>query len=227
MVTVPPTAAEPPVSEATEIETELITTGFTVSEAVALPLSVAVIVAFVALFTSEVVSEKVAIVLPAATVTDAGTVTALLLLTSATESPPVGAALLSVTVPVAVPVPPKTEPGEIDTELMTTGLTVSDAVLLPLKVAVTVTLVTEDTTSDVAAKVPVVCPAAIVIEAGTVAADVALLLSVIVTPPVGAAVLSVTVPVAFAIPPKTDDGLIESKLTVTGLTVNVAVCPPL
>ncbi len=43
---------------------------------------------------------KVAVVLPAATMTEAGTVTAALLLKSEMDTPPVGAALLNVTVPV-------------------------------------------------------------------------------------------------------------------------------
>jgi hypothetical protein len=42
---------------------------------------------------------NVALVLPAATVTDAGTLAAVLLLVSDTVAPPVGAALLNVTVP--------------------------------------------------------------------------------------------------------------------------------
>ena len=44
---------------------------------------------------------KVAVVLPAATVTEAGTVAAALLLESDTDTPPEGAAPLKVTVPVA------------------------------------------------------------------------------------------------------------------------------
>jgi hypothetical protein len=47
-----------------------------------------------------VVTVKVAVVLPAATVTEAGTVAAALLLDKATERPPVGAALFKVIVPV-------------------------------------------------------------------------------------------------------------------------------
>jgi hypothetical protein len=47
-----------------------------------------------------VVKVKVAAVLPAATVTDAGTEAAVLLLDRATEMPPVGATLVKVTVPV-------------------------------------------------------------------------------------------------------------------------------
>ena len=66
--------------------------------------------------TALVVTLKVALVAPAATVTLAGTVTAGLLLESATCAPPAGAAALSVAVPVAVP-PPVT----------LAGLTASDA----------------------------------------------------------------------------------------------------
>jgi hypothetical protein len=47
-----------------------------------------------------VVTVKVAVTLPAATVTEAGTTAAALLLDKATEMPPVGAAALSVIVPV-------------------------------------------------------------------------------------------------------------------------------
>ena len=46
-----------------------------------------------------VVTVNVALVLPAATVTDAGTLAAVLLLVSDTVAPPVGAALPSVIVP--------------------------------------------------------------------------------------------------------------------------------
>jgi hypothetical protein len=57
-------------------------------------------VAEAAVVPAVVVTAKVAVVLPAATVTDAGTEVAVLLLDRATEMPPVGAALVKVTVPV-------------------------------------------------------------------------------------------------------------------------------
>jgi hypothetical protein len=57
-----------------------------------------------------VVTVKVAVVFPAATVTEAGTVAAALLLESATDRPPERAALLKVTVPVAA-APPMTLAG--------------------------------------------------------------------------------------------------------------------
>jgi hypothetical protein len=80
-----------------------------------------------------VVTENVAVVCPAATVTLAGTVADVLLLPSVTTAPPVGATALNVTVPVE-PAPPVTLVGFNDTEEIvtefTTGFTVK--VALPL-----------------------------------------------------------------------------------------------
>ena len=61
--------------------------------------------------TTLVATLKVALVTPAGTVTEAGTVAAaVLLLASATTAPPDGAAAFNVTVPVLVP-PPTSEDG--------------------------------------------------------------------------------------------------------------------
>ena len=76
------------------------------------PSSVAVTVAVALAETAVVPIVNVAVVAPAATVTEAGTVQAARLLVSATTAPPVGAAALIVTVPVA-DCPPVTELGEI------------------------------------------------------------------------------------------------------------------
>ena len=84
--------------------------------------------------TDVVFTVKVAVWLPAATVTEAGTVAAVLLLESETEAPPVGAAVLNVTVPV-VDVPPVTLAGLTDTEdnaTVVAGVIASVAVLLTL-----------------------------------------------------------------------------------------------
>jgi hypothetical protein len=77
---------------------------------------------------------KVAVVLPADTVTEAGTVAEALLLASEIDTPPDGAALLKVTVPVA-DAPPLTLVGLTamdESETVTAGVMVSAAVLLTL-----------------------------------------------------------------------------------------------
>ena len=66
--------------------------------------------------TTEVATLKVAVVWPEATVTEAGTVAAaVLLLVRVTTRPPAGAAWLRVTVPVEL-LPPMTVPGLTETE---------------------------------------------------------------------------------------------------------------
>jgi len=70
-----------------------------------LPSVLAVMVAVWADVTALTMAEKLAVVAPAGTVTEAGTVTALLLLASVTACPPVGAAELSVTVQLSVAAP--------------------------------------------------------------------------------------------------------------------------
>src|SRR5947209_18643671 len=85
--------------------------GLSVSVAVALPPSVAVIVTSVIEETAVVVPVNVAVVWPCGTVTLAGTVaTPVLLLESVTTEPPDGAALEMVTVPVEA-FPPTTLAG--------------------------------------------------------------------------------------------------------------------
>ena len=80
--------------------------------------------------TALVVTANVFVVAPAATVTEAGTVAALvLLLVNATTAPPAGAAALSVTVPVLF-APPVTAVGFTVTPFKAAGgFTVSVAVL--------------------------------------------------------------------------------------------------
>ncbi len=68
-----------------------------------IPLLVAEIVTVEAEATAETVAEKFAVDAPAAIVTLAGTVTEAELLESAMLSPPVGAAVVSVTVQASVP----------------------------------------------------------------------------------------------------------------------------
>ena len=171
--------------------------------------------------TGTVVTVNVAVVAPATTVTDAGTVALALLLERVTLRPPVGAAPLMVTVPVEE-LPPTTEVGLRTTPETAGGVMVSVAVfeLLP-NVAVIVDVVVEATVLVETVNVPVVEPAATVVDAGTVA-DPELLVRVTVNPPLGAAPVMVTVPVED-VPPRTEAGLSVTDDTVGALTAMVAV----
>ena len=178
----------------------------------------------VAAVTVLLVTVKVAVVAPAATVTDAGTVAAfVLLLVSATAAPPAGAAVVKVTVPVLA-APPVTAVGFSEsTATPADGLTVRFAFTdPPLYVAVIVTDAVAVTAWLVAVNVAAVAPAGIVSDAGTFAALVLLLLRAATMPPAGAAVARVTVPVLVA-PPETVAGFIASPVS-HGFTASVAVC---
>jgi hypothetical protein len=179
--------------------------------------------AVLAAVTTLLVTVKVALVAPDATVSDAGTVAAaVLLLVSVTVAPPAGALPFRVTVAVLF-APPVTVAGFSETEEGVNGLTVSVAVLLtPLYVAVIVTEVAAVTAAVVMLNVAVLAFAAKVIEAGTLAAVELLLVSVTTTPPVGAAPVRVTVPV-LEVPPVTAVGLTVTDESAGGLTVSTAV----
>ena len=84
---------------------------------------------------------KFAVVAPAVTVTEGGTVNAPLFEESPTEDPPVNAARDNVTVQVEVP-PDTTEFGEHDKPETAGagGVTVTEAVAVPFNVAVNVTV---------------------------------------------------------------------------------------
>ena len=90
-----------------------------------------------------------------------------------------------------------------------------------------VTVVEEPTGLVLTVKDAVVPSAGTVTLGGTVAAPVLLLDSETTAPPLGAAALSVTVPVE-ALPPVTVDGLRVSEESVGGVTVSAADCvtPP-
>jgi hypothetical protein len=186
-----------------------------VSKAVwATPPKEAEIVTRVSVLTAVVVTVNVAVVAPAGTVMLAGTLAAPLLLESATCAPPVGAAPLSVTVPVGDCVPPVTLAGfSVSEETVGSGgdVTLSVAVwATPPKDAETVTVVDADATLVVTVKLALVAPAATVTLESTVAAVVLLLESATCAPPEGAGPLNVTVPVE-EFPPVTLVGFNESE----------------
>jgi hypothetical protein len=175
--------------------------------------------------TGLVVTVKVTVVAPAATVTLAGTCAAVdRLELRLTTNPPEGACPLSVTVPTEF-VPPVTEAGDRDTVRTCGGVTVRVVEAALVNVAVTVTTVDTLTGVVVMLNVVVVAPLAIVTLAGRPAAGL-LLESVTTAPPVRAGPVSVTVPVEPA-PPTTDVGLTVTDETCNGSTVSAddAVLP--
>jgi hypothetical protein len=168
-----------------------------------------------------VVALKVAVVAAAATVTDAGTVSVVLVLVSTTDAPPVGVALLSVTVQVLEAFGPRVVGLHASDDTSTDAERVMVAVAeLPLYVAVTVALWLLGMAVVVALKVAVVAVAATVTDAGTVSV-VLVLVSVTDAPPVGAALLSVTVQVLEAFGARVV-GLHASDDTSTGATRPIA-----
>lgn len=212
-----PVEEDPPTTDVGLSETlESAAAGVIVSAPVLVtPLSAALIVAVAVVVTAKVVTGNVAVVSPAATPTEAGTVAFELLLERATVTPPEGAGPVSVTVPVDAD-PPTTEVGFSDTLTgAIAGRIVRTAVLVtPFWVAEIVEFVAEVTDVVVTVKFAVALPAATVTLAGTVAA--LLLESVTLIPPAGAGPLSVTVPVD-GLPPVTWVGFTERSLSVTVL----------
>jgi hypothetical protein len=190
-----------------------------VSAAVAVwPLSVAVIVDVVFAPTLTVVTVNVAEVAPAAIVTDAGTVALEPLAVSVTVKPPAPAGLATDTVPVEL-AGPMTVVGlsdSVNEGIVTVRVAVEAAP--PLTEAPIELVATAASTREVAVNVPLWAPAATVIVAGTVAAEVLLEVKLIVRPPVGAGLLIVTVPVEL-VPPATEVGLRLSPETVGAVTV--------
>jgi hypothetical protein len=183
---------------------------------------VAEIVTKIEVVTFLVVTVKVALVVPAATVTLAGTVAAeIWLLERVTTVPPAGAGPESVTVPVDG-VSPLTVVGFRVTAISDGAVTVKVAVWAVPRVPVIVTEVLAATGLVVAEKLAVVAFAATVTVAGTWAAVVLVLDRVTTAPPDGAGPFNVTVPVE-EIPPSTEAGLTMTELSVAAVTVKVTV----
>jgi hypothetical protein len=184
--------------------------------AVRLTPSVAVTVVEVLLATVNVIMVKFADVLPAGTVTEAGTVAAVvLLLCRDTLTPPVGAGPVSVIVPVEG-LPPVTLVGltVTDVRLTAAGVTVKVAVCVDPNTPVIVTPVFVLTAFVEIVNVALVFPLGTRTFAGVCAAAALLLDSVTVAPPAGAGPLRVTVPVT-PVPPTTVDGLTETDASTT------------
>jgi hypothetical protein len=215
----------PPATEAGEKVIVRSVGARTVSVAVLLEaprVAVMVTVAFAA--TAEVVAVNVADVLPAVTVTLAGTLAAAVFeLDRVTASPPEPAGPVRVTVPVEF-VPPVTEVGAMTRLETPATVTVSVAVLFDApSVAVRVADAFADTGLVVAVKFAVVAPAATVTVAGIVTSVVSEFASVTTSPVGPAAAARVTVPVEL-FPPMTDVGATTRLLTPGRLIVRVADC---
>jgi len=220
-----PTVDVPPCTELGFNETAATWGGLIVSTVeTTVAACVAVIVTDVCAATARVLTVNVIEDLPAATVTDAGTVAEVLPLASLTIIPPVGAGPVKVTVPVTV-VPPLTVDGLIETDFRPASPTVRVAVtVLVPDFAVIVAVCELVTTVEFATKIPESWPGDTVTVAGTVTIELLLVNSTTI-PPLGAAPESVTVP-AEVVPPAMLVGLNETESKVGGFTVTVADCEP-
>jgi hypothetical protein len=229
-VTVPVLFVPPLTLVGFKVSVETTRTGFTVMDAaLATPLRVPVIVKEDATVTVRVVTVKVAVVDPAATVTLAGTVPIVVDEdVSVTTAPPVGAALVNVTVPVTV-LPPVTAETLVVRVAKTAagGVTVTIAVPVdPLVDAVRVAFVLATTVPAVTVNVAVRAPAATVTETGTLATAALLDERLTTLPPTGALVESVTVPVV--VPRLATDAAAKVTLDTLGpriLRVDLSFAP--
>jgi hypothetical protein len=179
-------------------------------------LYVALTVAFWSLAMPAVVVLNVAEVKPAATVTEAGTVSMLLVFVSDTAAPPAGAAFVSVTVQVPDAFGPKLAGHANEETCAAEPRPIVTLLELPLYVAVMVAFESLRMVNVVARNVAEVAPAPIVIEAGTVSTRL-VLESVMIAPAAGAALVKVTVQVLKESGPR-PAGLQASEDTSTGAT---------
>jgi len=218
-----PVELAPPTTDAGFMVTEYSAAGLRVSDAVFdAPLKVAVMTADSVAVTPVVVTVNVAVELPEATVTDAGTFASAELLERLTTAPLAPAGWPRVTVPVEF-APPKTVVGLSET--VTFGFAVTARVAVAESVlakAVSVDDVSAVTVFEVTENVPVVWPAATVAVAGTVAADVFELVRVTTVPEGPAGPPRVIVPVTgVAEPPTTVVGETARAVTPAAVTARV------
>ena len=205
-----------------------------VTEAVAtLPFREAVMVAVSLILAEPAVAVKLDVVLPAGTITEAGTDSSALLLASVTLDPPAGAVCVSMIEQVlaAVGAILVTLHARLETRTGATRLMTAVFELLP-RAAITVALwLLAIVAAAVALKVAVLVPAVTVTEAGTVS-EALLLASDTLNPPVGAFWPSVTVHVLTALCPRlvglharvdTRTGVSRLMLAVFELLPRVAV----
>jgi hypothetical protein len=161
---------------------------------------------------------------PAATVTEAGTTAAGLLLVKATLIPPAGAGPVRLILFNVAGAPPTTDVGESATESKANGLSVRTAVLVtPLNAAEIVTMTVAETVEVVIVNAgDAVAPAATVTEAGGTTPGL-LLVKVTLMPPAGAGPFRFTLFKVVETPPTTVVGESTTESSATGLTVRTAV----
>ena len=181
----------------------------------------AVIVAVRFVATATVLTVNVAVVLPDATLTVAGTTADLELLDSFTNMPPEGAGPVSVTEPIDGE-PPATGFGLRFTDPTPGGVTVSEAVTMTLPaVAVIVANLCEVTGLVVTVNAASLWPAKTATEPGTDTVEL-LLPRKTTNPPDGELPLRLTTPVEL-LPPAKVAGLRLTSARAAGATVSVAL----
>jgi hypothetical protein len=162
------------------------------------------------------VALKIAVVAPIGTVTDAGTVSKALLLSSVTLESPLGAVWVRVTVQVLTALCPRLVglQAKVETSTDASRPTVAVCELVP-RVAVTVALwLLAMEAAAVALKVAVVAPAATVTDTGMVS-EALLLARVTLEPPVGAAAFKVAVQLAAALGAKLMGLHVRDEMEIT------------
>jgi hypothetical protein len=190
----------------------------------ATPLAVAVTVAVLLMEIVPAETGKLAVLLPAVTLTEAGVDNTALLSESVTICPPVGAALFRVTVQMLTPPDWSVAGLQVNPVGRIVGKSLSEKVAEnPPRLAVMVAVAAVATAEVVTANAAVVLPAGTVTEAG-VATEALLSDRVTSAPPAGAAPVKVTMQVDAA-PPVTEAGLQLTEDTST--EAGTVTTPPL